>query len=144
MPSVLLIEDEAPLARMMAVFLLDAGFEVATCESAEHAIERVRAYKPDVIVFNTIMEDVRKHACISRLREHSGGSKILDVSVEKNRLVRGIVDGHIEGGSGDAPAGRGSAGDADGRMRLPFEATALIGAVRSLLDSAPEAPAASR
>jgi CheY-like chemotaxis protein len=143
MPSVLLIEDEAPLARMMAVFLLDAGFEVATCESAAHAIERVLVYKPDVIVFNTIMEDAQKHACIAQLRERTSATKILDVSVEKNRLMRGIVDGHIEGGSGDEPPGRASGGDADSQMLLPFEATTLITAVRALLDSTPEAPAAS-
>lgn len=97
MASILIIEDEAALRRMMAVFVLDAGFEVATANSPEAALERVARYLPDVIVFNTFIEDEAKRHCIRELHERSPRSKVLDVSTEKNRLVRGIIDSPPDG-----------------------------------------------
>src|SRR5207249_792572 len=96
MASVLIIEDEAPLSRMMAVFLLDAGFEVATAETVDKALAKVTTYQPDLIVFNTIMDDETKRRSIDQLRAASSNSKILDVSIEKNRLVRGIIDSNAD------------------------------------------------
>ena len=133
MASVLIIEDEAPLTRMMAVFLVGAGYEVASVESAPAALDRLADYAADVIVFNTVIGDDEKAELIADLRQRSPGSKILDVSAEKTRLARGIIQEMPK--ASDAPRARG----ADGYLDLPFEATMLLGAVAALIsgESAP-------
>jgi CheY-like chemotaxis protein len=144
--SVLIIEDEAPLTRMMAVFLLDAGFEVATADSVDKALTKVKTYKPDLIVFNTVMDDATKRHSIAQLRDGSPASKVLDVSIEKNRLMRGIVAGHDGDGAlntvsldgASAQPGTPGAGNADGFLQLPFEASLLIATLNELMAREPK------
>ncbi len=121
----LVVEDEAALTRLISWFLLDAGFEVAVVISGDAAIEKVRTFKPDAIVFNTVIADDAKKACIEQLRELTPHSRILDVSEEKNSRAEGVI-GIPEDGS-----------LADASLDLPFPAERLIGAIRDLLATAP-------
>ena len=113
MASVLLIENDAPLVRLMAWFLLEAGFEVSKVPDAERAIDHVHAAQPHVVVFNTGIPDEAKAVCITRLRELTPTSGILDVC------------GH------SWPAKPGETG-ADRSLQLPFHADAFIEAVTEL------------
>jgi DNA-binding response OmpR family regulator len=122
---VLVVEDEAALTRLISWFLLDAGFEVAVVASGDAALEKVRTFKPDAIVFNTVITDDAKKACIEQLRELTPNSRILDVSEEKNARAEGVI-GIPDDGS-----------NADASLDLPFPADRLIGAIRDLLATAP-------
>ena len=80
MASVLLIETQAPLMRLTAWFLLEAGFEVTKAEGVDDGLLKVAETRPSVIIFNTGIDGVRKTQAISQLRDASPQSHILDVS----------------------------------------------------------------
>lgn len=42
---IFLVDDEAPILNMMTRAFRRAGYEVATAESAEQALEMIRSYK---------------------------------------------------------------------------------------------------
>ncbi|QTE28115.1 response regulator transcription factor [Pengzhenrongella sicca] len=51
-PRVLVVDDEVPLARLVAGYLRRDGFEVETVADGEGAIARARAWRPAVIVLD--------------------------------------------------------------------------------------------
>jgi len=51
-PRVLVVDDEAPLVRLVAAYLDRAGFEVETVGDGRDAIARARAWDPAVIVLD--------------------------------------------------------------------------------------------
>lgn len=137
MSSILVIEDEAPRLRLMAWFLIEAGHEIASVASADEALERVQTYKPDLIIFNTVMDDDEKQDCIRQLRERAPESRILDISEEKTRLAQGMIGVAVEGSihpDGLLPRTEDRSASADAYLRVPFNADALLETVQTLLD----------
>lgn len=142
MSTVLIIEDEAALTRMMAASLLEAGFTVATDATAEAALARLGNFSPDVIVFNTFIDDAPKAKLIARLRDLAPNSRILDVSLEKNRMARRIIGKTPETPADDlSPRSVDGAkpslqAGADAVLELPFGGERLVAAVQ-VLSAAP-------
>ena len=79
MASVLLIETQAPLMRLTAWFLLEAGFEVTKAEGVDDGLLKVAEGRPTVIIFNTGIDRASKAHAIHQLRDASPQSRILDV-----------------------------------------------------------------
>ena len=121
MTSVLVIEDEPGLGRLISWSLLDAGFEVAIVADGDAAIERTASYQPDVIIFNTVVEPDRKEQLIATLRKRTPKSRILDVSEEKNVRASGLIQPR-----------RGET-SADAALDIPLPADRLIDAVNDLI-----------
>lgn len=119
--SILLIEDEAPLSRLIVWSLVDAGFAVAVVPHCADAILRVDTFKPAVIVFNTVIADENKARCIDDLRAAAPDARIIDVSAEKNARARGMIQ-LVDNGV-----------HADAYLDLPFPADDLIQAIRELV-----------
>lgn len=113
MASVLLIEIEAPLVRLMGWFLTEAGYEVTTAADADRAVDEARAAGPPIIVLNTALPDPDKAQCVERLRSLVPAARILDVSA--NSWPR-------------QPADTG----ADRYLQIPFHADSFIEAVSEL------------
>lgn len=51
-PLVLIVEDEPVIRDVLSGALHDAGFDVATVEMAQYALEAVRSRRPDIIVLD--------------------------------------------------------------------------------------------
>ena len=67
-PSVLIVEDEAKLARAIALYLTPRGYEVRTAAHGAEALERVGAARPDVIVADIMMPVMDGYTLCRRLR----------------------------------------------------------------------------
>ncbi len=117
MASVLLIETDAPLVRLMSWFLLEAGYEVSKAEGLEVARD-MAGQLPVVIVFNSGLTADAKAAAILELRGISPRTRFLDIS--------------------QAVPALGSERDtgADAYMNLPFDADSLVSCVRELEERA--------
>jgi len=115
--SVLLIETQAPLMRLTAWFLLEAGFEVTKAEGVDDGLLKVAETRPSVIIFNTGIDGVRKTQAISQLRDASPQSHILDVSDVPE--------------TSDHPKHRVNTG-ADAYLSLPLDADDLVDCVKGL------------
>ena len=117
MASVLLIETQAPLMRLTAWFLLEAGFEVTKAEGVDDGLSKVAERQPAVIIFNTGVDCAQKTDAIHQLRDASPQSRILDVS--------DVSD------AADHPKHALNTG-ADAYLSLPLDADDLVDCVKSL------------
>jgi DNA-binding response OmpR family regulator len=52
MPSILVVDDEPKIVRLVADYLTDAGFAVATARSGDEALMRARTESPDLVVLD--------------------------------------------------------------------------------------------
>jgi CheY-like chemotaxis protein len=127
MSRVLLVDDSPHAQRMGERILSDEGFEVVTVTTAEAALIRLDDVDPDVVVADTVMPgrngfDICYYLKISPRHKH----------------VRVILTAGVLDALDEAQVRRV---EADGTLRKPFEASALLAAVRPLAEAATTARA---
>ncbi len=125
MSRVLLVDDSPHAQRMGERILAEEGYEVVTVSNAEAALIRLQDVDPDVIVADTVMPgrtgyDICQYIKMSPQHRHVGVI-----------LTAGVLEQVDE-----AQAQRV---EADALLRKPFEASALLAAVRPLAERAQEA-----
>lgn len=76
-PRVLLVEDDAPLASMVADFLSAQGFEVAIESRGDIAVERIMGENPDVVVLDVNLPGLDGFAVCRAVRESYAGAIIM-------------------------------------------------------------------
>ena len=122
MIRVLLVDDSPHAQRMGERILADEGYEVVTVSNADAAMIRLADADPDVVVADTVMPG-RTGFDICRYLKMNPRHKHVRVI-----LTAGVLE------SLDEEEARRV--DADGTLKKPFEATALLGAVRPLAEAA--------
>ena len=70
-PSILVIDDEAQMRRMLRISLEAAGYRVWMAESAEQGLVEAASRKPDVVVLDLGLPDADGVQVLTRLREWS-------------------------------------------------------------------------
>ena len=68
---VLVIEDEAPIRRFLAIGLASAGFSVEEAARGREGIERAATSAPDVVVLDLGLPDLDGKAVVAAIREWS-------------------------------------------------------------------------
>ncbi|MGO9227780.1 MAG: response regulator [Bryobacteraceae bacterium] len=124
MSRVLLVDDSPHAQRMGERILAEEGYEVVTVSNAEAALIRLLDVDPDVVVADTVMPgrsgyDVCQYIKMSPQHRHVGVI-----------LTAGVLE-KVD----DAEAQRV---EADAVLHKPFEASALLAAVRPLAERARE------
>jgi DNA-binding response OmpR family regulator len=127
MSRILLVDDSPHAQRMGERILSDEGFEVVTVTTAESALVRLEDVDPDVVVADTVMPgrngfDICYYLKISPRHKH----------------VRVILTAGVLDALDEVQVQRV---EADGTLRKPFEATALLAAVKPLVEAATTARA---
>jgi len=87
---ILLVENLEGMGRMIAVYLLSSGYELATTNEPDSVEPRLVTDPPDLIIFNTGMEAETKSSYISHWREAVPQLKILEISPNPY-ILRGNV-----------------------------------------------------
>jgi CheY-like chemotaxis protein len=127
MSRILLVDDSPHAQRMGERILTDEGFEVVTVTTVEAALVRLDDFDPDVVVADTVMPgrngfDICYYLKISPRHKHV-----------RCVLTAGVLDpldeAHVQ------------RVEADGTLRKPFEANALMATVRPLAEAATTARA---
>jgi DNA-binding response OmpR family regulator len=70
-PRALVVEDEAPLARLVAGYLERDGFAVTVCGDGERAVELAAEHDPEVIVLDLMLPGVDGIEACRRIRGFS-------------------------------------------------------------------------
>jgi len=122
MSRVLLVDDSPHAQRMGERILSDEGFEVVTVTTAESALIRLDDVDPDVVVADTVMPG----------RNGFDICYYLKIS-PRHRHVRVILTAGVLDSLEEAQVQRV---EADGTLRKPFEASALLAAVKPLAEAA--------
>jgi two-component system KDP operon response regulator KdpE len=68
---VLVIEDEAPIRRFLAIGLASAGFSVEEASRGREGIERAATSAPDVVILDLGLPDLDGKAVVAAIREWS-------------------------------------------------------------------------
>src|SRR5262252_2761686 len=116
MNRILLVDDSPHAQRMGERILSEEGFEVVTVSNADSALIRLEDVDPDVVLADTVMPGRTGYEICQYLKmspRHRHVRVILTVGVLEpadEERVRGV--------------------DADGFLKKPFEASALVSAVR--------------
>jgi len=122
MTRVLLVDDSPHAQRMGERILADEGYEVVTVSNADAAMIRLADADPDVVVADTVMPGRTGFDICHYLKMNP-----------RHKHVRVILTAGVLESLDEEEARRV---DADGTLKKPFEATALLGAVRPLAEAA--------
>ncbi len=113
MTTILLIQDETPLARLIQWFLNDALYKVIVAASELAGVVRlIKAERPRIIVSNTSLSAEEKAPQFAAWKTANPGVLIIDLFHRK--------------------LGRQPVAEADASLMLPMDADDLIDAVRRL------------
>ncbi|MGC9522806.1 MAG: response regulator transcription factor [Anaerolineae bacterium] len=117
MTKVLVVDDDRRLLKMLERTLIYEGFEVATAEDGQEALDRVYEGQPDVIVLDWMLPKLDGIGVLEALRSGEDDTPILMLT------ARDAVQYRVEG------LERG----ADDYLIKPFEPIELVARVRALL-----------
>ena len=122
MSRILLVDDSPHAQRMGERILSDEGYEVVTVSNADSALIRLEDVDPDVVLADTVMPGRTGYEICQYLKMSP-----------HHRHVRVILTAGVLEVFDEAAAARV---EADGMLRKPFEASALIAAVQPLAQAA--------
>lgn len=113
-PSVLVVDDDPLIRSLVAIMLEDAGFEAATAESGQVALDRIASLPVQLVILDLAMPVMDGREFYRALRARGDTTPVLIVS-----------------GSGASRA-RQELG-AEGSLSKPFDPEDLVERVRALL-----------
>jgi CheY-like chemotaxis protein len=129
MSRILLVDDSPHAQRMGERILSDEGYEVVTVSNADSALIRLDDVDPDVVVADTVMPG----------RTGFEICQFIKMS-PRHRHVRVILTAGVLEPLDEAHSTRV---EADGTLKKPFEASALIASVKPLAEAAEKARASA-
>lgn len=118
---ILIVDDEAPVAGLLEHALRAEGYDVSVATDGMDAMNRLHAFKPDVVIMDIMMprlDGVQTTRLLRRNRSYAG-TVVIALSARTDQAAR---DAMREAG-------------ADLYMRKPFTVARLVEHVRHLLDS---------
>jgi len=119
MSKILVIEDDPIYREMVVEALSEEGHELLTAENGEDGIGRARAYVPDLVISDVVMEKADGYQILATLRNEPS--------------TAGIPFIMMTGWSSKGGQRQGMALGADDYLSKPFNATELIDAVTAQL-----------
>ena len=122
-PTVLLVEDEKQMRRLVTISLESNGYGVIEAETAEEGVKQAAAYTPDLVLLDLGLPDADGFAVIRRLREWSALPIIvISASGQEEKKVRALDEG------------------ADDYLTKPFGPAELLARIRVALRHAARGP----
>src|SRR5271157_1972315 len=122
MSRILLVDDSPHAQRMGERILSDEGYEVVTVSNADSALIRLEDADPDVVVADAVMPGRTGYDICQYLKMSP-----------RHRHVRVIL---TSGAQEPIDESRAQLVQADGAIEKPFEASALLAAVKPLAEAA--------
>jgi CheY-like chemotaxis protein len=122
MSRILLVDDSPHAQRMGERILSDEGYEVVTVSNADSALIRLDDVDPDVVLADTVMPGRTGYEICQYLKMSP-----------RHRYVRVILTAGVLEAFDEERAHQVSA---DATLKKPFEASALVAAVKPLADAA--------
>ncbi len=123
MPTILVVDDEPQIVRLVRAYLEEAGFRVVTASDGEQALYVARHERPDLIVLDILMPKMDGLEFTRRIRQEQDVPIImLTARVEETDRIVGLELG------------------ADDYVTKPFSPRELVARVRAVLRRAQSPP----
>ena len=120
MLTVLVVEDEANVRKLVVVNLASRGYAVLEARDARQALERLRQTRPDLMVLDIKMPDLTGWELLALMASDAAMSLSFPVLV----MTASLMDAHAE---------RDKYPNVVGVLIKPFSATQLLDAVERAL-----------
>ncbi len=117
MATVLVVDDDRKLLKMLSRTLVYEGLDVLTAENGEEALRQVEAHHPDLIILDWLMPNLDGIAVVDRLRAAHNETLILMLT------ARDAIEDRVEGLESGA----------DDYLVKPFAPAELLARVHALL-----------
>jgi two-component system response regulator MprA len=117
METVLIVDDDERLCKMLRRTLVYEGFQVTTAEDGQEALRAVYAQRPDVVVLDWMLPELNGLEVLQALRADQNETPILMLT------ARDAIEDRVEGLEGGA----------DDYLVKPFAPAELVARVRALL-----------
>lgn len=116
-PHVLVVDDEEPIAELIAMTLRDDGFEARTAKNGRTALAQLAASPPDLMVLDVMLPDIDGFAVQERVAEQGQPVPVLFLTAldSVDDKVRGLTLGAYD------------------YMTKPFSPMELVARARSVL-----------
>lgn len=82
--SILTVDDEVDICKMIASFLKPKGYEVRISNSGEKALEMIAEEKPDVILMDLNMPGMGGETTLKEIKKHYSDLPVVMVTVINN------------------------------------------------------------
>lgn len=130
MPRVLLIEDDRAVREGVALALRRQGHDVAAAETGEEGLERLRSFRPDVVVLDLMLPGMPGLDVCRAMRADTrlavdGSDELADLSHTFNETAAALEESVAELRGMEARARRFAA-DVSHELRTPLAAMAAV------------------
>lgn len=123
-PKVLIVDDDEFLLEMYALKFKESGFEVDIASNGKYALEKIKEFKPDVMLLDVVMPSMDGFEVLQEVRSKklAPGAHILMLTNlgQKEDTERGIA-----------------LGADDYIVKAHFTPTEVVGRVRAVLEKKP-------
>ncbi len=126
---VLVVDDEAPIVRLLRATLEAGGFAVITADRGAEALKLVNAEHPDLIVLDVMMPEMNGFETLRRIRSES--------QVPKAPVIM------LTARTGDLDKLQGFQSGADDYVTKPFNPDELLARITAVLRRSGNGPAAA-
>lgn len=75
-PKVLLVEDDVFMIELLGKELKDAGFDIDVADKGSKALEKFKETKPDLILLDILLPDIRGLDVLRQIRAVDGGNDV--------------------------------------------------------------------
>jgi two-component system OmpR family response regulator len=128
--TAIVVEDEPHLARFLVQYLNFEGFEARTAANREQIVAELRRPPPpDLVLLDVMLPDADGFDILLRMRQHPVLKSVPVIMLTAKATREAVL--------------KGLAGGADGYVTKPFEAEALVKAIRTVVDLPDDAAQAS-
>jgi CheY-like chemotaxis protein len=119
--TILIVDDEVPIADVVAELLSEEGYSTRVAIGGDHALAMLERERPDLVLLDLYMPGMSGVDLLARLRADAA---LADLPIVV--MTAGAIDS-------EELTGRG----ATGTISKPFEVDTLLETVRTLLSAAP-------
>jgi DNA-binding response OmpR family regulator len=116
-PTILLVDDEPAITDNLGPLLRRAGFEVAVAHDGDHALARLRAATPDLVVLDVLLPGMDGRAVLRQVRQERREVPIILLTQVGESVERAMA---LEEG-------------ADDYLNKPFDPHELVARIRAVL-----------
>jgi len=118
-PTVLVVEDDPQLAKMLRTFLKMEDFVVHVAATREEINQALREAKPDVVLLDVVLPDLDGFDVLARMRQHEATKSVPIIMATAKATREAVLEGLRRG--------------ADGYVTKPYDVPVLLTAMKTVL-----------